>query len=215
MNPQESTLYRYAELLASCTRARLTGTRGADEIFTLQVMDCIPSLEFLPENGRVIDVGSGGGLPGIVWAVYRPDLSVTLLDSINKKCVAVREIIDALNITNVEVVCSRSEDYARTHRESFDIAGARALSSAGVTAELLSPLVVKGGRVLTFKGEKVNDEISIVGKNWKKLGFSEPSLHFYGGDNSSKCIVTWEKVKNCPAMFPRRTGLAGTKFFWE
>ncbi|MBQ3399715.1 MAG: 16S rRNA (guanine(527)-N(7))-methyltransferase RsmG, partial [Synergistaceae bacterium] len=145
MSPQESTLYRYAELLASCTRARLTGTRGADEIFTLQVMDCIPSLEFLPENGRVIDVGSGGGLPGIVWAVYRPDLSVTLLDSINKKCAAVREIIDALNITNVEVVCSRSEDHARTHREIFDIAGARALSSAGVTAELLSPLVMKGG----------------------------------------------------------------------
>ncbi|MBQ2617330.1 MAG: class I SAM-dependent methyltransferase, partial [Synergistaceae bacterium] len=112
MSPQESTLYRYAELLASCTRARLTGTRGADEIFTLQVMDCIPSLEFLPENGRVIDVGSGGGLPGIVWAVYRPDLSVTLLDSINKKCAAVHEIIDALNITNVEVVCSRSEDHA-------------------------------------------------------------------------------------------------------
>ena len=128
-------------------------------------MDCLPSIEFLPERGRVIDVGSGGGLPGIVWAIYRPDLSVTLLDSISKKCIAVREIIDALNIPNIEVVCSRSEDYARTNREIFDMAGARALSSAGVTAELLSPLVMKGGRVLTFKGEKVNDEISCVGKN--------------------------------------------------
>ena len=215
MNPQESTLYRYAELLASCTRARLTGTRGADEIFSLQVADCLPSLEFLPEHGRIADVGSGGGLPGIVWAVYRPDLHVTLIDSIGKKCEAVREIIDALGLPNVGVVCARSEDYARTQREAFNMAGARALSSAGVVAELLSPLVKVGGRVLTFKGEKVNEELSVVGRNWRKLGLSDPSLHPYGGEDSSRCIVTWEKVKPCPANFPRRTGLAGTKFFWE
>ena len=215
MNPQRSTLYRYAELLASCTRARLTGTRGADDIFALQVEDCLPSLEFLPEHGRVVDVGSGGGLPGVVWAVYRPDLSVTLVDSISKKCIAVKEIVDALNIPHVEIVCERSEDYARPHREIFDMAGARALSSAGVVAELLSPLVKKGGRILTFKGEKVNDEISAVNGKWGMLGLSEPELKFYGGEGSSKCIVTWEKVKKCPAMFPRRTVLAGTKFFWE
>ena len=215
MNPQKSILYKYAELLASCTRARLTGTRGADDIYSLQVEDCLPSLEFLPPSGNVIDVGSGGGLPGIVWAVYRPDLNVTLLDSVNKKCIAVREIIDALEIPNVEVICARSEDYAKSHRESFDIAGARALSSAGVTAELLSPLVKTGGRVLTFKGEKVHDELSEVAGKWGILGLSEPSLKYYGGEGSSRCIVTWEKIKKCPAMFPRRTGLAGTKFFWE
>ena len=215
MSPQRSTLYRYAELLASCKRARLTGTRGADEIFALQIEDCMPSLEFLPEKGRVIDVGSGGGLPGIVWAVYRPDLSVILLDSVRKKCEAVKEIVDALEIHNVEIVCERSEDYARTHREIFDMAGARALSSAGVTAELLSPLVKIGGIILTFKGEKLNDEISAVKEKWNLLGLSEPSAKFYGGSDSSRCVVTWQKVKRCPAMFPRRTGLAGTKFFWE
>ena len=215
MNPQKSILYKYAELLASCTRARLTGTRGADDIYSLQVEDCLPSLEFLPSSGNVIDVGSGGGLPGIVWAVYRPDLNVTLLDSVNKKCIAVREIIDVLEIPNVEVICARSEDYAKSLRESFDIAGARALSSAGVTAELLSPLVKTGGRVLTFKGEKVHDELSEVAGKWGILGLSEPSLKYYGGEGSSRCVVTWEKIKKCPAMFPRRTGLAGTKFFWE
>ncbi|MBQ3402733.1 MAG: 16S rRNA (guanine(527)-N(7))-methyltransferase RsmG [Synergistaceae bacterium] len=215
MNPQKSTLYRYAELLASCTRARLTGTRGADEIFTLQVMDCLPSVEFLPSSGNVVDVGSGGGLPGIVWAVERPDLSITLLDSVGKKCIAVNEIISALNLPNVKVVCSRSEDYAKTQRETFSLAGARALSSAGVTAELLAPLVKVGGRVLTFKGEKVSDELSEVNNQWHKLGLSEPSLRHYGDDDSSRCIVLWEKVSRCPAMYPRRTGLAGTKFFWE
>ncbi len=213
MNLQESILYRYAELLAECKIARLTGTRGSDEIYELQILDCIPSLEFLPESGSVIDVGSGGGLPGIVWAVYRPDLKITLLDSIRKKCEAVKTIIDDLEIQNVNVICSRSEEFSLYHREEFMLAGARAVSSAGITAELLSPLVKTGGRIITFKGEKIHEEISEVNDMWHKLGLSKPSLKFYGGE--SKCIVSWEKISKCPAMYPRRTGLAGTKKFWE
>lgn len=215
MNPQRSILYKYAKLLAACTRARLVGTRGADEIFNLQILDCEASLEFLPETGKVIDVGSGGGLPGVVWAVYRPDLKIFLLDSVNKKCEAVREIVQELAIKNIEIICSRSEDFAKLHREEFFLAGARAIASAGVTAELLSPLVKVGGRVLTFKGEKVHDEISHVNNKWRRLGLSKPSLKFYGDENSSKCLVAWEKVSPCPKDFPRRPGLAGTKLFWE
>ena len=215
MNPQRSTLYKYAELLNSCTRARLVGTRGVDEIFNLQILDCEPSLEFLPEAGKIIDVGSGGGLPGVVWAVYRPNLEITLLDSVNKKCEAVREIIDELKIKNIEIVCSRSEDFAKIHREEFDLAAARAMASAGVTAELLSPLVTVGGKILTFKGEKVHEEVSEVENKWHRLGLSKPSLKFYDKEISSKCIVTWEKISKCPKEFPRRTGLAGTKKFWE
>lgn len=217
MNLQKSILYKYAEMLAGCTRARLVGTRGADEIFNLQILDCESSLEFLPSasGAKIIDVGSGGGLPGVVWAVHRPDLKIFLLDSINKKCDAVREIVEALEIKNLEIVCSRSEDFAKIHREKFDLAGARALASAGVTAELLSPLVRPGGKILTFKGEKVHDEISEVNDKWRTLGLSKPSLKFYGGEDSSKCIVTWEKISPCPKNFPRRIGLAGEKKFWE
>ena len=214
MNPQKSILYKYAGLLNSCTRARLVGTRGTDEIFNLQISDCEASLEFLPESGKIIDVGSGGGLPGIVWAVYRPDLEIVLLDSINKKCEVVREIIKELEIKNVEVICSRSEDFAKLNREKFDLAGARALASAGVTAELLSPLVKVGGKILTFKGEKVHEEISEVENQWHRLGLKKPSLNFYGDKDSSKCLLIWEKISPCPKEFPRRTGLAGSKKFW-
>ena len=213
MSRQESILYKYAELLASCTRARLTGTRGTDDIYELQILDCLPSLEYLPSSGKVIDVGSGGGLPGIVWAVYRPDLNITLLDSVNKKCEAVSEIIAALGLDNINVICARSEEFAKHNREVYDLAGARALAACGVCAELLSPLVKTGGKILTFKGEKVHDEISEVEDKWGMLGLGRPALHFYGGN--AKCIVLWEKVKKCPANYPRREGLAGTKHFWE
>lgn len=223
----ERTLYKYAELLNSCTRARLVGTRGAEEIFNLQVLDCKASLDFLPQSGKIIDVGSGGGLPGVVWAVCRPDLEIVLLDSINKKCEAVREIVETLGIKNINVICSRSEEFAKANREKFDLAGARALASAGVTAELLSPLVKVGGKILTFKGEKVHEEISEVEgrppvegrlpveNQWHRLGLKKPSLNFYGDEDSSKCLLIWEKISPCPKEFPRRTGLAGTKKFWE
>ena len=195
MNLQKSTLYRYAELLAGCKRARLTGTRGAQDIYDLQIMDCIPSLEFVPDTGEIIDVGSGGGLPGIVWAIHKPEVHVTLLDSINKKCEAMREIVEALEIKNVEIVCERCEEFARDNREKFDLAAARAVASIGVTVELLAPLVKIGGKLLTFKGKKLNEELSQINNQWHKFKISKPALNFYGGEDSSKCIVTWEKVK--------------------
>ena len=213
MNLQESTLYKFAELLNSCKRARLTGTRGTEEIYNLQVLDCLESTKFLPESGNIIDVGSGGGLPGVVWAVVRPDLQVTLIDSINKKCEALQEIINLLGLTNINIICSRSEDFAGINREKFDLAGARALASAGITAELLSPLVKISGKIITFKGEKVHDEISEVNNKWHKLGLSEPEIKFYGG--LSKCFVIWEKVPKCPAIYPRKPGQAAIKKFWE
>ncbi len=193
MNLQKSTLYKFAELLDECKTARLTGTRGAEEIFNLQISDCEESIKFLPESGNVIDVGSGGGLPGIVWAVCRPDLKITLLDSINKKCSAMKNIVDALEIKNVEIVCSRCEDFAKVNSRIFDLACARAVASAEITIELLEPLVKIGGKIMTFKGKKVHEEISQADKKLRKLKLTKPELNFYGGEDSSKCIVIWGK----------------------
>ena len=213
MSSSEALLYRYAELLNECTIARLTGTRGADEIYTQQVMDSLPSVEYLPKSGKVIDVGSGGGLPGIVWALLRPDLNITLLDSVKKKCTAMREITASLGIMNAEVICARSEDFARNKREEFDLAGAKGLAVSGVCAELLSPLVKVSGKVLTFKGAKVKEEISEVQGKWLMLGLSRPTVKYYGGE--SRSIVIWEKVKKCPLKYPRNCGAAELKHFWE
>lgn len=172
-------------------------------------------MPLLPEEGPVVDVGSGGGLPGIVWAVCRPDLDVFLLDSVGKKCRATQGIIDALGLLNVSVLCGRSEDIAKTRRESFSLACARAVASAGVTAELLSPLVKVGGRLLTFKGPKLAEELEgIKDTAWRRLGLGAPEVRPYGGEGSSRCFVLWEKDASCPRAFPRRPGLAASKEWW-
>ncbi|MBQ6909577.1 MAG: 16S rRNA (guanine(527)-N(7))-methyltransferase RsmG [Synergistaceae bacterium] len=210
-------LIKYAELLASCTSVRLTGTRDAKEILDTHIQDGLEALKFLPETSgsEIIDVGSGGGLPGIVWAICRPDLNIILLDSVGKKCRASQEIIDNLNLKNIKAICSRSEDFAKLNREKFNLACARAVADAGVTAELLSPLVKVGGSLLTFKGAKLNQELEQVNNKWRYLGLSEPEINFYGGDDSSKSILIWHKVAHCPKIFPRKPGDAANKFWFN
>ncbi|MBR1671818.1 MAG: 16S rRNA (guanine(527)-N(7))-methyltransferase RsmG [Fretibacterium sp.] len=224
------TLLRYAELLAACVTARLTGTRGPEDIYAQHIRDCLESVPFLPQGpGRVIDVGSGGGLPGLVWAICRPDIEAVLLDSVGKKCRAVQSIAEALGLSNARVVCARSEDAARSERERFDLACARAVASAGVTAELLSPLVRVGGLLLTFKGAKLAGELADVEASsklrgraclpappkWGRLGLNSPFVLPSGPEDSSRALVFWEKAAPCPRAYPRPAGMALTNAWWS
>jgi 16S rRNA (guanine527-N7)-methyltransferase len=229
---QEAPLRRYAEILASCAAARLTGTRDAEELYDLHIRDCLHSVPLLPalpaisgaDSGRVIDVGSGGGLPGMVWAICRPDLAVTLLDSVGKKCRAMEDMAAELGLANVSVVWSRCEEYAadKRNRESCSFAAARALAHAGVLAEYLSPLVSRGSRLVAFKGPKGEEELREVGTRWPALGLSQPRLVSYDpgvdgqtGAPRSYFFAVWEKNAPCPPAYPRRPGLAGTKNGWK
>jgi 16S rRNA (guanine527-N7)-methyltransferase len=227
----KAPLRRYAEILASCAAVRLTGTRDAEEIYGLHVRDCLHSVPLLPgtPSSKVIDVGSGGGLPGMVWAVCRPDLSVTLLDSAGKKCRAMESIAAELGLSNVSVVWGRGEEYAlgARARENYALAAARAVAHAGVLAEYLSPLISLGGHLLAFKGPKGEEELREVGDRWPALGLSRPRTIPYRleaayprGAEPEKTprnyfLVVWEKNAPCPSAYPRRPGLAGTKNWWK
>jgi 16S rRNA (guanine527-N7)-methyltransferase len=223
---REAPLRRYAEILASCAVARLTGTRGAEELYDLHIRDCLHSVPLLPTPSaaatpKVIDVGSGGGLPGMVWAICRPDLSVTLLDSVGKKCRAMEEMAAKLGLANVSVVWGRCEEHAAAARENYFFAAARALAHAGVLAEYLSPLVSQGGRLAAFKGPKGEEELREVGNRWAALGLNRPRLIPYDprvrSQNSARrgyFFAVWEKTAPCPSAYPRRPGLAETKNWW-
>jgi 16S rRNA (guanine527-N7)-methyltransferase len=169
----------------------------------------------LPEAGKVVDVGSGGGLPGMVWAICRPDLAVTLLDSSRKKCRALSEIAAALNLQNISVAWERCEEHALSVRESYSLAAARAVAHAGVLAEYLSPLVEKGGCLFAFKGPKGVEELAEVGGAWNRLGLGPPRLHPYGPQDRNYFFVIWKKNAPCPSAYPRKPGLALLKNWWR
>jgi 16S rRNA (guanine527-N7)-methyltransferase len=211
----EESLRRYAELLASYSAARLTGSRDAKELYDLHVKDSLHSVPLLPETGKVIDVGSGGGLPGMVWAICRPDLAVTLLDGSRKKCRALMDMAAALNLQNVSVVWERCEEHALSQRERYSLASARAVAHLGVLAEYLSPLVEKGGRLFAFKGPKGVEELAEVGVAWNTLGLSSPRLLPYGSEDRNYFFVIWEKNAPCVSAYPRKPGAALLKNWWR
>jgi 16S rRNA (guanine527-N7)-methyltransferase len=215
----EEPLRRYADLLASYGAARLTGSRNPSELYDLHVKDSLHSVGLLPRTGKVIDVGSGGGLPGMVWAICRPDLDVTLLDSTKKKCHAMSEIAAELELNNVSVVWARCEEHALCERERYAFASARALAHAGVVAEYLAPLVKRGGKIAAFKGPKGIKELEEIGDKWNIIGLSDPVIMPYVGNTNDDEVrnyffVIWEKLFPTPKLYPRKPGTAQAKSWW-
>lgn len=210
----EQKLKKYAELLAAENQAaRLTGPREPDVIYRMLVIDCLRALPFFKGKERFVDVGTGGGIPGLVIAAALPETSAVLIDSIDKKIRAVARMADALGLHNVTALRSRSEDLAERERESFDAAISRAVSSAPVIAEYMSPLVRKGGQILAFKGPGVRSEILPADGAWGRLGLSPPEIVDYEHDEKQLTIIRWLKVKKCPKKYPRRPGEAERKMW--
>lgn len=205
----------YAFLLASFNeRARLTGPTEPPEIME-HIRDCAVSLVFAPDIGAVVDIGTGGGLPGIVWALCRPNLKITLLESVAKKCDILDEMARMLRLSNVDVACARSEALSLERRESFRIALSRGVGHLGVVAEYASPLLGVGGFAYFFKGPRVAEELRDVGDKWATLGFDGPMIYSYDLDGKNLCLVGLEKSAPCPAKYPRRPGKASKSSWWR
>lgn len=209
-------LHHYASLLcATNDRVRLTGPHDEETLWYDHIEDCLHILPLLPSLGTVVDVGTGGGLPGAVLAVCRSDLKFTLLDSLSRKTKVLTEIIAALKLSNTEVICARSEDFAASRRECYDAAVIRAVSEAGVIAEYLAPLVRKGGVLIAMKGPSVSTELAPLKGRWHTLGLSEPELYEYNLKKHKNYMLLWQKHTLCPTIYPRKPGRAEKKLWWR
>lgn len=137
----------------------LIGPREADRIWERHIDNCLAVVEAdspVPEASTVLDLGSGAGLPGIVWAVARPDLSVTLLEPQERRTRFLHEVVEDLGLSNVSVLRGRAQEVDTT----ADVVTARAL--AGLTSLLAwsAPLVAPGGRMVFLKGQRAPEELS-------------------------------------------------------
>jgi 16S rRNA (guanine527-N7)-methyltransferase len=172
------------------------------------VMDSLVLLEHLGPAIRLVDVGSGAGLPGLPLKIERPDLSVTLVEADQRKSAFLVQACAVLGLKDVEVVATRAEEAGHDprYRESFDVAVARALAPMPVLAELCLPFVRPGGRLLAQKTE--SDNIASAKKAIEMMGglmrtvVSAPSAARRKGT-----IVVIEKVRPTPAAYPRRPGV--------
>ena len=170
---------------------------------------CVDFPEFL-EAETVIDVGTGGGFPGIPLAVYAPEKHFTLLDSLNKRLKIIDELAGELGIKNITLVHGRAEDTARAkeHREKYDLCVSRAVSNLATLSEYCLPFIKVGGYLLAYKGPGAEEEVKEASKALKILGGSlvdirETSMEEYGLDHK---ILVIKKEKNTPKAYPRKAG---------
>ena len=205
----------YHDMLADWnTRMNLTGDTEFATALDRHYTDCLAPLKYanlFPEGASLIDVGSGAGFPGLPLAIARPDLKVTLLDSLMKRITFLSAVVDELGLTNVTLVHSRAEDGGKDAklRENFDIAVARAVAPLPVLCELLLPFVKVGGRMICYKGPSAEEEITA----------GQKAAHIVGGGNLERfpvdlpsqpdwqhCLLTCEKKVKTVRQYPRKAG---------
>jgi 16S rRNA (guanine527-N7)-methyltransferase len=176
------------------------------------VEDCLVLVDHLGAARSLVDVGSGGGLPGLPLKLTRPDLAVTLVEADQRKASFLVQACARLELGDVEVVAGRAEDLGRDprYRETFDVAVARALAAMPVLVEWCLPLVRVGGRLLAQK--TTTQSVAGAEKAIEVLGGSlREVLRTPSAARRSGTVVVVEKVRPTPAGYPRRPGAAARK----
>lgn len=205
--PVGEQLTAYLARLLETNRAfNLTTVTDPDEAWTRHILDSlslVPALAHLGAGARLVDVGSGGGLPGLPIAIARPDLSVTLVEATGKKARFLEETARALGLAHVAVACDRAEAFGHGDRRgSFDVATSRALSQLSVLLELTIPLLKVGGHSLAIKGARAEEEIAQAARALALLHAEVEDT----SRTSTGAIVRIVKRAATPARFPRRPG---------
>lgn len=174
----------------------------ASDALRVHVEDSLVALAHLPQ-GRVADLGSGAGIPGLVLAASRPASSFTLVESVGKKCAFIRESVAAMGLENVTVLHARAEEVGG----HFESVCARALAALPVLCEYAAPLLVEGGTAIFWKGAVDADEEADGRFAASVLGLSAPQVHPVAG-SERRTLWVFSKVAETPARYPRRPGMA-------
>lgn len=201
------------ELLEWNHKFNLTAIRDSESIRTKHFLDslsCVQAWKAAPP-GRMIDVGTGAGFPGIPIKILYPNLKLTLVESVGKKAMFCQHIVQLLGLENVDVVQARAEDLGQdpAHREKYDWAVARAVASLNVLSEYLIPLVRVGGTMLAQKGESGPAEAQSAERAMHLLGGKLKQLIPVNlpGVADDRYLILVNKIAATPPKYPRKPGV--------
>lgn len=201
-----SKLIRYKDLLIKWNKKfNLTTIVLDEDIFLKHFYDslCITkAIQF--NNQKLCDFGTGAGFPGMVLAIVFNDLDVTLMESNNKKITFLEAVKDELNLNNVSIICSRTEDYGKINRDIFDIVTCRAVSNLNIILELASPILKVNGLFIPMKSN-IDEEFENAKKNIDKLSFKLLNVieYFLPLENSKRTILVFNKIRKTEIKYPR------------
>ncbi len=207
---------RYYELLIEWNeKINLTAITEYQDVMKKHFIDSISLVKAcdLNQEIRLIDVGTGAGFPGLALKIAFPNLEVTLLDSLNKRILFLEAVVRELGLSKVETVHGRAEDLARQKpfRETFDLCVSRAVANLSTLSEYCLPFVKTGGQFISYKSEKISEEIENAEKAIRILGgrverqveFCLPASDIY------RNLSVIKKVKETDMRYPRKAGVPG------
>lgn len=197
----------YAEFLVSYNeKVNLTAITEPSEILRKHFIDSLMLLKYadIPENSSLIDVGTGAGFPSVPVRLYRPDIRLTVLDSLNKRVIFLRELCDKLGI-EAEFIHGRAEDISKMpeYREKFDFSCARAVAGMPLLSELCVPFIKVGGSFFALKGP--NEDISLGEKAVRILGGEISEIIEYEFFDEQRRIAVVKKISHTPPKYPRNS----------
>lgn len=201
-------------LLEASERTSLTAIRDRHEVLVKHHLDSLTLCRWIDPDapGRLADVGSGAGFPGLPVAVARPGLEVVLIESVLRKARFLEACVEALGLSNVRVVRERAEALGQRPewRERFDFAAIRAVGSLALSLELCAPLVRLEGLVLVMKGPRFQEEWEPGARMAERVGLAELEARTLTLPGPlERVVVVGRKRHPTPPPFPRRPGQLG------
>ena len=215
----EKLLIYLENMLKERQKFNLIGSQDPKEIVSLHILDSLYGATLFPApgQGKVLDVGTGAGLPGIVFKIYHPKIELFLLESQKKKCAFLEHIIKILSIDNVFIICGRAEKLARDIKFHgvFNLVLSRAVARLDVLAEYCLPFVCLNGYFWAFKGPDVFKEVEEAKKAINILGAELSKIEKYNllvdkddeEEYHSRQILIYKKINPTPNRYPRRIGI--------
>ncbi len=193
-------------------KINITSITEDDEIDLKHFADSLSILKSGQFNGnkKVIDVGTGGGFPGLPLKIYNKDLDVTLLDSLNKRIIFLNEVIEELKMDRITPLHGRAEELGikSEFREQFDVCVSRAVASLDTLSEYCIPFVKVGGYFISMKGPQVEEEVNLSSKAIDVLGCKVEDVIYVTlpGTDITHSLIVIKKERNTPKKYPRGGG---------
>ena len=207
---QLEKLNEYTELIYSENKKyNLTGLKNIEAIKDKLISESISTISYaninLTDSSKIIDIGTGAGIPGMPLKIINDEINITLVDSNNKKCDFLKMVSSKLGI-RLNIICDRIEDLAHNinYREKYDVCISRALSKISTLHEFSLPFLKLSGEALHIKGNHISNEIIESEYSAKVLG---GSLTNYSTVTTMSSIVKYKKTGNTPKSYPRKVGI--------
>ena len=202
------SLYVYYETLVETSKVmNLTTIVELEEAYIKHFYDSLLLSKTidLTKNFTLADVGTGAGFPGLVLKIVYPNLHVTLIEPITKRCKFLQSVIDKLQLKDIYVINGRAEDVIKEYREYFDIVTARAVAALNILAEICVPFVKLNGVFIALKGSSYQEEIDTAGFAFSKLKAKYSSKHVFElpKNMGERAIILYKKIDKTPNIYPR------------